>query len=90
MDDLNKTSKGENLEQNISSDDKRQVETTSRSRYRNLTQSQRDSLARHLRRCRQAHFLEMRSGLTETFEDRTGRSVGSIFSKIWNPSQATE
>jgi hypothetical protein len=31
---------------------------------------------------RRAHFLEIRLGLTETHEDRMGRSVGSPFSEI--------
>src|SRR3954452_9513266 len=55
------------------------------SRQRNLPPQERKLLADHLRRCRRAHFLEIQSGLTETIEDRMGRTVGSIFSMIWNP-----
>lgn len=49
------------------------------SRQRQLTQSQRDRLARALKAGRRAHFQEIQSGLTESFEDRTGRSAQSEF-----------
>ena len=64
------------------SDEERWAERMKPSRQRNLTPQQRQRLARQLRAGRRAHFLEVRLGLTESHEDRTGRSVGSPFSDL--------
>jgi hypothetical protein len=89
-DDSPTTSKDDPSRQELLSAEERWAERMKPSRQRNLTQSQRDSLARRLRACRKAHFLEMQSGLTETWLDRTGRNAGSIFSHLHHPWQENE